>query len=140
MLNRYFLIAVLVLLILTGCASTATSYKKGEPLVVDPVCAYLSDMGCVNVEVCENTPKSNYDGTTYYFCSKECKVDFDKNPSKYLKGITPPKEAIDHVCRMKIDELDRFVTCVYLNKIYYFCSDHCRAKYMTNPAHYNGKE
>ncbi|MEM2169949.1 MAG: YHS domain-containing protein [Candidatus Bathyarchaeia archaeon] len=27
--------------------------------------------------------KLNYTGKTYYFCSKQCKETFDKNPAKY---------------------------------------------------------
>lgn len=139
MLDKYFLLAVISLLTMEGCASTITSSQKGQPKVVDPVCAYFSDMGCINIIADENTPKSTYEEVTYYFCSKECKVDFDKNPSKYLKAVAPPVGAIDPVCHMKIDEQGRFVTCVYQNKIYYFCSDHCRAKYMENPDHYSVK-
>ena len=142
MVNRYFLTMVLLLLMITGCAGTSTSSssKKEHPLVVDPVCAYFSDMGCINITVEENTPKSSYGGVTYYFCSTECKVDFDKNPSKYLKVVKPMKGAVDSVCHMKIEELEGFVTCEYQNKIYYFCSDHCKTKYMANPDYYRTKE
>ncbi len=28
--------------------------------------------------------KSDYQGKTYYFCSKGCKAAFDKEPAKYL--------------------------------------------------------
>jgi YHS domain-containing protein len=44
---------------------------------VDPVCG---------MEVDTNTPAatSEYNGHTYYFCSRGCKVAFDKNPEKYL--------------------------------------------------------
>lgn len=142
MLNRYFLIAVIFPLAVIGCANTITSSPKKQAMVVDPVCAYFSDMGCINIVTNENTPKSTYEGITYYFCSKECKEDFDKNPSKYLKVVTttPPKGTIDPVCHMKIDELERVVTCLYKDKVYYFCSDHCRTKYMANPDHYDGRE
>ncbi len=27
--------------------------------------------------------RSEYQGRTYYFCSRGCKVAFDKNPTKY---------------------------------------------------------
>ena len=45
----------------------------------DPVC---------NMEVDEATAaaKSEYDGTTYYFCAPGCKRAFDKEPEKYLSG------------------------------------------------------
>jgi Cu+-exporting ATPase len=29
---------------------------------------------------------SEYEGETYYFCAKGCKVAFDKDPQKYIKG------------------------------------------------------
>jgi Cu+-exporting ATPase len=28
--------------------------------------------------------KSEYQGSTYYFCSQSCKRKFDQNPSQYL--------------------------------------------------------
>jgi len=136
---KYFLIPGFICII-TGCANTTTLSQKEQPKVIDPVCAYFSDMGCVHITIGENTPKSSYEGVAYYFCSQECKVDFDKEPSKYLRNVTPPEGTIDFVCHMKIDELRRFVTCVYQDKIYYFCSDHCRTKYLTNPDAYTGKE
>ena len=30
--------------------------------------------------------KSEYQGKTYYFCSKGCKASFDKNPAKYVNA------------------------------------------------------
>lgn len=141
MVAKYSFMAGIILCAGIGCTiTTTTSSQKGQPKVIDPVCAYFSDMGCVNIAIDENTPKSTYEGETYYFCSKECKVDFDKNPSKYLKAVTFPQGAVDPVCRMEIGKLERFVTCIYHDKVYYFCSDHCRIKYMANPDNYSGKE
>ncbi len=45
---------------------------------IDPVC------GMTVVEGKEGG-KSDYKGTTYYFCSRGCKVAFDKDPEKYLR-------------------------------------------------------
>ena len=44
----------------------------------DPVC---------NMTVDEKTAKfkSDFGGKTYYFCSSQCKSNFDKNPAKYIK-------------------------------------------------------
>jgi P-type Cu+ transporter len=36
------------------------------------------------VEITPDTPRSNYDGETYYFCSEACKQSFDREPAKYL--------------------------------------------------------
>lgn len=45
----------------------------------DPVCG-------MTVEEGKEAAKSEYKGTTYFFCSRGCKVAFDKEPEKYLKG------------------------------------------------------
>lgn len=29
--------------------------------------------------------RSTFSGKTYYFCSENCKVEFDKNPIKYTR-------------------------------------------------------
>ena len=29
--------------------------------------------------------QGSYRGTTYYFCSEDCKENFDANPEKYIK-------------------------------------------------------
>ena len=29
---------------------------------------------------------SEHEGKTYYFCARGCKVAFDKDPQKYIKG------------------------------------------------------
>ena len=33
--------------------------------------------------------KSDYQGTTYYFCAAGCKQNFDAEPAKFLGGATP---------------------------------------------------
>ncbi len=43
------------------------------------------DVVC-GMKVKESTPfKSNYNGKTYYFCNEHCKIEFDKNPLKYVR-------------------------------------------------------
>lgn len=45
----------------------------------DPVCG---------IEVNEDTTtyKSEYEGSTYYFCCGGCKAKFDRDPEKYVNG------------------------------------------------------
>jgi YHS domain-containing protein len=43
----------------------------------DPVCK-------MNVDEKTAKFKSEYKGTTYYFCAPSCKVTFDKNPARYV--------------------------------------------------------
>ncbi len=43
------------------------------------------DVVCgMTVEPKTAAAKSEYQGQTYYFCSKGCKAAFDKNPAKFL--------------------------------------------------------
>ena len=51
------------------------------------------DLVC-NMEVDPKTAaaKTEYKGQTYYFCAFGCKIAFDKDPEKYIRG---QKEA-DH--------------------------------------------
>jgi Cu+-exporting ATPase len=46
--------------------------------VVDPVCG-------MEIDPATAAGKSVYAGKTYYFCSKDEKAQFDKDPEKYLK-------------------------------------------------------
>ena len=45
----------------------------------DPVCGMDVDPG-------QAAGQSEYNGQTYYFCSKGCKVAFDRDPEKYLNA------------------------------------------------------
>lgn len=45
-------------------------------MVKDVVCGMTVDP--------KTAEKSEYKGQTYYFCSKGCKSQFDKNPEKYI--------------------------------------------------------
>ena len=44
------------------------------------------DVVCgMQVEPSKAAATSVYDGKTYYFCSKACKIRFDANPAQYAK-------------------------------------------------------
>ncbi|AEE96582.1 YHS domain-containing protein [Mahella australiensis] len=43
----------------------------------DPVCGMMVDEK-------KAAATSIYNGVTYYFCSKHCKMEFDENPTKYI--------------------------------------------------------
>lgn len=44
--------------------------------VQDPVCG-------MTIEAEDAVGSTDYDGTTYYFCSNGCKAAFDKNPEDF---------------------------------------------------------
>lgn len=50
---------------------------------LDPVCGMM-------VEPKKAAATSEYKGKTYYFCSRGCKVAFDRDPEKYLN--MPPEK------------------------------------------------
>lgn len=52
---------------------------------IDPVCG-------MEVDIMEAAGKSSYMGKTYYFCSTEDKVAFDKEPDCYVKPMTASGE------------------------------------------------
>ncbi|MEW5745477.1 MAG: efflux RND transporter periplasmic adaptor subunit [Nitrospirota bacterium] len=48
----------------------------------DPVCGMYLDEGKARAAA----RQSDYRGATYFFCSPECKLDFEKDPKKYTAG------------------------------------------------------
>lgn len=48
-------------------------------MAIDPVCRMTVDEKTVKF-------KSEYQGTTYYFCAPGCKKKFDADPGKYATG------------------------------------------------------
>lgn len=66
---------------LTEDNKSAVKVKIGaapvQAQVVDPVCGMKIDR--------KTAPTSTHAGKTYYFCSKDDKAKFDKNPAAYLK-------------------------------------------------------
>jgi YHS domain-containing protein len=48
-------------------------------MAIDPVCG---------MDVNENNPpaKSTYDGKKYYFCSEECKTDFEEDAEEFISS------------------------------------------------------
>jgi Cu+-exporting ATPase len=48
----------------------------------DPVCGMEVDT--------DTELKVEYDGETYYFCSRGCKLDFEEDPEKYLDPTYEP--------------------------------------------------
>jgi Cu+-exporting ATPase len=54
------------------------SYRQEVAMERDPVCG-------MQVDPAKAAGKSDFNGKTYYFCSKTCKARFDANPSQYDK-------------------------------------------------------
>jgi len=65
-------LTLLAALALAGCD------QRDPNLMVDPVCG-------MDVDPATAAAKSDYKGKTYYFCDKNEKAQFDKDPEKFLK-------------------------------------------------------
>ena len=62
-------------------SATTNDTDSTSSTVVDAVCKMKIDKRTAEF-------KSNYKGTTYYFCSASCKEKFDENPKKYINSET----------------------------------------------------
>ncbi len=49
---------------------------RGVVMAIDPICK-------MKVDEKKAKFKSEHQGKMYYFCSAQCKKEFDKNPKKY---------------------------------------------------------
>ncbi|HEY7089185.1 MAG TPA: YHS domain-containing protein [Tepidisphaeraceae bacterium] len=77
---------LLLAVVATGCTSAQPpATLNGKPCAQCLVCKKNADLACVDVEVDANTPKYEYNGQTYYFCSDDCRDKFIKDPSQYVK-------------------------------------------------------
>jgi Cu+-exporting ATPase len=52
--------------------------RRGGDMAVDPVCK-------MTVDEQQAAGTSEYGGTTYYFCSEGCRLEFEKDPQKYVR-------------------------------------------------------
>jgi YHS domain-containing protein len=53
-------------------------HARSQVMEKDVICG-------MQVDPAKAAGKSEYNGKTYYFCSKMCKTKFDANPSQYAK-------------------------------------------------------
>ncbi len=83
-LPRALLLLALALALPAACRSgPAAPPAPGEELAECPVCKHDGDLACVCVHVAADTPSCECDGMTYYFCSDECRADFQAHPERY---------------------------------------------------------
>jgi YHS domain-containing protein len=112
--------------------STA-SMKEESAAVKDPVCGMNVDPHA------PDAIKSQHGGKTYYFCSRQCKKNFDANPEKYVPKAAAAV-AIDPVCGMDVDpNAPNAIKAVNGGKTYYFCSRDCKKSFEANPGKYAPK-
>jgi Cu+-exporting ATPase len=105
--------------------------------VIDPVCN-------MTIDTEDAVATSTYKGTTYYFCAKSCREDFDKNPEQFLGKETVSvteeeslaEEVKDPVCGMTVNPETTNLTYDHKGKTYFFCCEHCLEKFRKDPENY----
>ena len=107
-------------------------------MATDPICG-------MTVDPKKAAGKHEYDGQTYYFCSKHCVMQFKKDPERFVKSAAPAHAAAaaqsrgkiesvtDPVCGMNVDQARAAGKHEHNGQTYYFCSHHCEEKFVEDP-------
>jgi P-type Cu+ transporter len=120
--------------------------KTGPATHIDPVC---------KMEVIEGqeAARRDYDGVTYYFCSKVCARKFQQNPESYVGTQMPveqpapepvaapggmAKSHVDPVCKMHVIEGREAGKWEYKGTTYYFCNVGCMKRFQADPERFLG--
>jgi YHS domain-containing protein len=83
-------LAMALALSLTASCSTPKTESQDGSVATCHVCRYRNDLACVRIKVKDSTPRAEYQGATYYFCSEDCREEFLKNPQMYLPRAQKP--------------------------------------------------
>ena len=82
--------SLFTLLALNACSLSHVSGQQSDRIQQCPVCVSNADLACVDVTVVEATPRSAFGGEVYYFCSEECRQEFQKEPKRYVSKRRKP--------------------------------------------------
>jgi Cu+-exporting ATPase len=109
---------------------------------LDPICG-------MDVHITPESLHHEHNGQNYYFCSEHCLVKFKENPENFIKqdkdhsdesSTLERQEFKDPVCGMSTDDPDTYQQYELNGQKYYFCSDHCLAKFKNNPDEFISRE
>ncbi len=104
----------------------------------DPVCG-------MTIDPAKAAGHEEFEGKTYYFCSKGCVAKFLADPAKSLQPKTAPVPVLtvlqaavakDPVCGMTVDPAKAAASEGHDGKTYYFCCKGCAAKFLADPERY----
>ncbi|MBM3313711.1 HAD-IC family P-type ATPase, partial [candidate division WOR-3 bacterium] len=108
----------------------------------DPVCG-------MDVTAGQEAARRDYDGRTYYFCSKTCARKFQQNPEALISPQRPQEARspdnqqsavvnlksahVDPVCKMHVIGGREAGKYEYKGQSYYFCSTGCLEQFKSDP-------
>ncbi len=81
----------------------------------------------------------DYQGQRVYFCCKNCKETFLKDPEKYFKKIQDEGvllESVQKKCPVMDGDIDKNVYTDYKGRRVYFCCASCKTKFAEDPKKY----
>jgi hypothetical protein len=81
-LRRSIRSLVIAAVLASGCAAPDAPLPPGHAAC--PVCVKNCDLACVDVLVERDTPCCTFAGKTYYFCSEQCRCQFEESPRTYV--------------------------------------------------------
>ena len=92
---------------------------------------------------------SEVNGKKYFFCSKICKDEFEKNNARYLNmgkleiadqsNNSWEQTSRDPVCGQMINIKDAKGSTLFMNNEYHFCSESCNNVFNNMPSAYADK-
>lgn len=83
--HRIIMPAAAALILLTGCATLPQVPPEEAAVQQCLVCRHRRDFSCLEVEKTPTTPRAQCDGRTYWFCSENCRCEFEKNPKSFVR-------------------------------------------------------
>jgi len=95
---------------------------------LDPVCGMTVDRE-------RAAAVQEYNGQTFYFCSRSCAERFRAHPDRYVPSSTPATHQ-DPVCGMQVTPEKAADQVQHHGKDYYFCSKGCGQKFRADPNKY----
>ena len=94
---KVWLLLISSVAMLSGCATAPQgAATTNGPTGTCTVCRYNNDLACVEFRMKDSTPKVDYHGQTYCFCSKTCEAAFVKNPAKYAHAASSGSSTSAH--------------------------------------------
>ncbi|HMF49017.1 MAG TPA: heavy metal translocating P-type ATPase [Candidatus Saccharimonadales bacterium] len=107
--------------------------------MIDPTCG-------MQVEPDAAAANYEYNGQIYYFCCRHCLAAFKADPEKFVQqkphteiaaaqrsGDTQQSAVTDRVCGMQVEPGAATEKYEHQGETYYFCSQHCLAKFKEDP-------
>ena len=86
MKSLFHFLSLTIVALVAGCATVGDRPSgKSDSAATCEVCRYRNDLACVCVKVTPETPRTEFQGSTYYFCIEECRTAFLKKPAKYAR-------------------------------------------------------